>query len=221
VASSGTSFLSQGAQWLQSLWDSYVLDMDRQRQRDAVYQPLLDAVENTYKAATDPDSWRGLGESLGSIFGFLPSAGTLGWWIWTVFLTLVGLAAVLLAGWGVRRMGRRLWPRLAGKDATAAAVRKVEVEFYYRLEMLLARHGLVRAAGQTQREFAAAAGLRMAALARQPRLAPLAGRVADAFYRVRFGGLPLDNPQAEAVEQALAELAHVGELASPPSGCHG
>ena len=30
----------------------------------------------------------------------------------------------------------------------------------------------------------------------------------DAFYRVRFGGLPLDNPQREAVEHGLAELEH-------------
>ena len=51
---------------------------------------------------------------------------------------------------------------------TAAAGRRIEVEFYRRFETLLARHGLVRAAGQTQREFAAAAGLRVAAIAREP-----------------------------------------------------
>lgn len=199
--------LTQSTQWLQSLWDNYVLDMDRQRQRDAVYQPLLDAVENAYTTVTDPDSWSELGDSLGRLFSFLPSAGTFGWWIWTVLLVLSGLAAMLLTGWGLRRLVRRLWPRLAGRNAATAVGRKVEIDFYRRLEVLLARHGLVRAAGQTQREFAAAAGLRVAALARRPSLAPLAGQVADAFYRVRFGGVPLDNPQAEAVEQALAQLA--------------
>jgi hypothetical protein len=31
--------------------------------------------------------------------------------------------------------------------------------------------------------------------------------VAEAFYRVRFGRLPLDNAQAEAVQQSLAQIA--------------
>ena len=43
----------------------------------------------------------------------------------------------------------------------------------------------------------------------RPDLAGCPGRVVDAFYRVRFGGLPLDNPQREAVEHGLAELEHV------------
>ena len=84
----------------------------------------------------------------------------------------------------------------------------------------MARHGLVRTAGQTQREFAAAAGLRVAAIAREPRLAPLAGQVADAYYRVRFGGVPLDNSQAEAVEQALAQLS-ISRTGAVTDGCHG
>ena len=32
------------------------------------------------------------------------------------------------------------------------------------------------------------------------------GPLVEAFYRVRFGGLPLDNPEREAVEHGLAEL---------------
>ena len=31
-------------------------------------------------------------------------------------------------------------------------------------------------------------------------------RIVEAFYRVRFGNLPLDNPEQEAVEHELAEL---------------
>jgi hypothetical protein len=75
------------------------------------------------------------------------------------------------------------------------------------LEVLLARHGLVRAASQTQQEFAAAAGAKIASATGRPQLALVPPRVVAAFYRVRFGRLPLDSSQAEAVEHALAELA--------------
>ena len=34
----------------------------------------------------------------------------------------------------------------------------------------------------------------------------LPGLVVEAFYHVRFGGEALDNPRAEAVEQALCQL---------------
>jgi hypothetical protein len=88
---------------------------------------------------------------------------------------------------------------------------QTEVEFYRQLECLLARLGLVRAVGQTQREFAVAAGRRLAETTGQTQLAALPPRVAEAFYQVRFGRLPLDNPRRQAVEQALAELAACGE----------
>ena len=80
------------------------------------------------------------------------------------------------------------------------------MEFYRRLEILLARQGLVRSAGQTQREFAVAAGNKLAGATGQARLALLPGQVVDSFYRVRFGRLPLDSPGTEAVEHALGEL---------------
>ena len=38
------------------------------------------------------------------------------------------------------------------------------------------------------------------------RVAHLPRRIVDAFYRVRFGGHALDNPEADAVEHALVEL---------------
>jgi hypothetical protein len=53
-------------------------------------------------------------------------------------------------------------------------------------------------------------------LADVPHLQPVAGiprRVAEAFYRVRFGGPPLDSREEQAVEQALRDL----EAALAPS----
>jgi hypothetical protein len=82
----------------------------------------------------------------------------------------------------------------------------VHIAFYQRLESLLKRQGLVRLAGQTQREFAAAAGGRLADVPHLQAVAGVPRRVAEAFYRVRFGGPPLDSREEQAVEQALRDL---------------
>ena len=70
----------------------------------------------------------------------------------------------------------------------------MRVEFYRRFEALLARRGLVRPPSQTQREFAARAGRELAQRTGDERLAVLPVQVAEAFYRVRFGGATLDKP---------------------------
>jgi hypothetical protein len=127
------------------------------------------------------------------------------------------MAILAGVGWLAGRMGRSLWARWTGNRANH--VRHSEIAFYRRLETLLARQGIVRAAGQTQREFAVAAGRQLALMAGQPRLMALPGVVADAFYRVRFGRQPLDNLESQAVEHVLGELTKLerprlaGELA--------
>ena len=107
------------------------------------------------------------------------------------------------------RIGRRLWARSNGNRARRRGRRGVEIAFYRRFESLMARQGLVRAPAQTQHEFAAAAGMRLASQTGESRLAALPAVVADAFYRVRFGRTPLDNLQTQAVEQALVEIAAI------------
>jgi hypothetical protein len=74
------------------------------------------------------------------------------------------------------------------------------------LENLLARQGLVRPAGQTPREFALSAGVRLSRRAGPGEWAVWPLTVVDAFYQVRFGGRPLDKAQTQAVEHALAKL---------------
>jgi hypothetical protein len=81
------------------------------------------------------------------------------------------------------------------------------VEFYRRFETLLARRGLVRRRCQTQREFALAAATQLDQRPGERQTALPALVVVDAFYSVRFGGATLDEPQAEAVEHALARVA--------------
>jgi hypothetical protein len=80
------------------------------------------------------------------------------------------------------------------------------VGFYRRLESVLGRRGIHRAAWQTQREYAETARRCFSASEQSAHLAPLPALVVEAYYHVRFGGLPLDKVQADAVEHALSQL---------------
>jgi len=204
--------------WLQSAWDNYVVEMDRQRQREAVFGPLRRGLQTAIRRLADPHWWRDLA---GQIAGWLRLAAwpSFGGWLLGVALPLgLGLCLLTAGAWGLARLVARLWRRLAAGGDLPAGRGPIRVEFYRRFEGLLARRGLVRLPAQTPRQFARAAAVRLAQPAGgEP--GPSAGRgqqpelpsaVVDAFYQVRFGRRPLDNSQAEAVEHALAELAAAG-----------
>lgn len=202
--------------WLEALWLNYVIEMDRGRQRQAIYQPVVRAVRKAIRNLRDPQSWRGLGEKIGWALDI--TQGGAGFWLRLALLLPAGLLVLVFGVRWLPRLARRVWARLAGRAVPAAGREHTKVEFYDRLETLLARHGLARSAGQTQHEFATAAGSKIATATGRPHLAPLPARVVEAFYRVRFGRLPLDNPQRKTVEHALAELATCGLLESGTVG---
>jgi hypothetical protein len=201
--------VNKAVDWLQTLWSNYVLEMERERQQEAIYQPVVHAVRHALRSLSNPQWWRALAEKIGQALS--TGQGGLAHWMRLILVLLLGLLAVGLSLWRLGRLVRRLGARLAGWAAPAAGTHRSHVEFYRRLEVLLARHGLVRAASETQQEFAAAAGAKIASATGRPHLALLPPRVVGAFYRVRFGRLPLDSSQSEAVEHALAELAACGE----------
>jgi hypothetical protein len=197
-----------GFDWLEGVWSTYVVDLDWQTQRDAIYRPIADAARNVWKRATSARQWQMMFDSV-AVALYLDHLGREAKW---ALLAVVGIVAMaLLAGLGVLlvRIGRRLWARSTGNPIRRRGRRGVEIAFYRRFERLMARQGLVRAPAQTQHEFAAAVGSHLAALAGERRLALLPAAIADAFYRVRFGRTPLDNLQTQAVEQALVEIAAI------------
>ncbi len=185
--------------WMEQIWASYILEMDRPRQHEAVYQPIVRAAKQVYGALSDPAWWR-------EVLQAWSSAGR--WFSWRG-----GLAAMLLAGAGVLayRGLRRLWRWAAPRWWPGAVPRIGEdgrrVEFYRRLTALLRRYGLRRAPGQTPYEFASEAAARLAGTPGLEHLAPCPQQVVLAFYQVRFGRRPLDPLQHEAVEHALGQLA--------------
>ena len=190
--------------WLQSLWANYVMEMDRDRQYEAIYQPILDAIRRVIDALRDPDWWRGLLQR--GLKTLDPTRWAIGQWVLGTLTLLVALPVSILLIRRICRVAWRLGHRLVGRAIVSGNTDRAEVAFYRRLEALLARRGLRRSTAQTQHEFAAHAGARIAQMADQPDLALLPLTVVEAFYHVRFGRLPLDNATAQAVEQALDEL---------------
>jgi hypothetical protein len=101
---------------------------------------------------------------------------------------------LLLHRWARRRSVRRPRSRSA-------------VAFYRRLVALLARHALRPQPAQTPREFGRAARRFLEARPGAAVLADLPERVAELFYRVRFGGRPLDGAEGRDLDAELDRLA--------------
>jgi hypothetical protein len=189
--------------WLDYLWNNYVMEMDRPRQRQAIYRPVVGAVRQAAEALTDADWWSALWASLRRQYAL----GN-----WTVIAILLLIVAVAGAGiaysvYCAQRALRRRWQRRAGRRQHGSLHRRPgTVGFYRRLEAALGRSGIHRGASQTQREYAETARRRFSASEQSADLAPLPALVVEAYYRVRFGGQPLDKAQADAVEHALSQL---------------
>jgi len=195
--------------WIDYLWNRYVVEMDSPRQREAIYRPLLDALEQAARRAADPAWWRDVFRRAGqAVWGKLKALG--GWWILAVAAAGATGAAMLFLL--VRLARRRLLKGLAGQARQARGGAEVDVEFYRRLETLLAQQGLARAASQTHREFAHQASAMLAQAIGQSPLGDVPVAVAEAFYRVRFGGEPLEPAELDALEASLERLERgVGE----------
>ncbi len=195
--------IRRGMDFLQDLWSDYIVEMDRHRQRTAIYEPIVEGVKDAWRNVRDPAWWRRLLTLIGGALDLRHIGG----WLRAGLLAVVALVGIRFFGRRFRRMFGALGRLLPGQRTRLARGARAEIAFYRRLEALLARHGMIRTASQTQREFAAAAAAALRADGSAAPLAPLPGEVAEAFYRVRFGHAPLDAERAQAVERALLELA--------------
>ncbi len=189
------------------LWASYVLGMDSSKQQTEIYLPISRGVASVVAAITNRDRWELAWVVVKDLLGVDRWTWYQGYWFnWRAGLAsmAVMLASVYLyrgLNWLLWRLG---WRRLRPADSRDR--RAVEVEFYRRLEQLLARRGLRRGSCETQREFALAAAGHLADSTETRAAARLPLWLAEAFYQVRFGRLPLDPVKDDAVRRALVEL---------------
>lgn len=198
--------------WLSYAWDHYVVGLNREQQQASIYQPLGSMLGELFHV----EWWRETGAWLRLQASELMQSLREGDWlnmragIVASLLSLIAYLAYRFARFSYRLISG--WYRPV--DEQGRMLRTVRVEFYRRLETVLARYGLHREPDETQREFAANAG---AALTAQPELAAdlradapelpqLPSEIAEAFYEVRFGGKSISKERTRSIERALREL---------------
>ena len=178
--------------YMQVLWDDYVLGLNSTRQQQAIYGPLVRSLRAIVRAVLSRAAWRE------------------GWQNWRVSLgqglVLLTLALMLylfrkpLRRWLSQLLS--LWPRRSGRRGNHVP----RVDFYERLLHILARRGYRRPPQQTPLEFAAATGVQLAEIAPTAPVAGIPRRITDAFYRVRFGGQSLSAEERTQLKLVLADL---------------
>ncbi|MBI1903251.1 MAG: DUF3488 domain-containing protein [Planctomycetia bacterium] len=181
------------------VWGRFVLGLTAKDQQQSIYDPLKSAVQ--WLGGLAP--WQDAPDAKLTLAGEETASAKK---MSGMIVGLVLLAAPFaLAGafWLVRWAARRL---RRGATSPSAGDRTSPVAFYRRLEALLATRELHRLPGQTQREFALAAGGQLADDPRTQGASSLPRKIVDSFYRVRFGGRTLDEQEAAAVDSALVEL---------------
>jgi transglutaminase-like putative cysteine protease len=208
--------LADTADFLEGVWNDYVLGLNSDRQRQAIYRPVVDRVRSisqkvqfTAQGLTDRAALRDMVRRLVAWVGVERSEAGFPWKTLLIALTLAATCVVLARlawrTWRARGYGEQLARWFARHGWSGLRARRSEpsergrAEFYRKFEKLLARRRFRRRAAQTQREFAAE-------VARSLHAEPLLRRVVETYYRVRFGGRPLDSEEAAEIEKALEEL---------------
>lgn len=202
--------------WIENFWVRNVLNMNSRRQVEYVYQPILDffsyVKNNVLKFEFWKTVWNDTLERYKEIFRGLRGGN----WQFTDFI-LLGLPVLIIAViiWVVFRF---LLPRIYGlfgnRISPEERRRLATVEFYLRMEKLLARSGLVRKPAETQRQFA----VRSAAFLLSHRhlndsqteslsdpilLENASKEIAESFYKVRYGDHILETSERERIEKHL------------------
>jgi hypothetical protein len=197
--------IDNALQWLNFTWSYYVVELNSERQRKAIFAPIADAAIDLKNFLFSRETWDAFYER---ITDALQSSGAVGALAWTLLIVTVAAAIALagLNGYLFWRLGRSVWLIIEARRSKRRRGPRIEVEFYRRFEHLLAKNGLSRPLGQTPQEFAGPAGEWLALWTGENRLLPLPAKVVDAYYRVRYGQLPLEDGQSQEIDWILKEV---------------
>lgn len=187
-------FMGKYLDALEALWIQYFVSYDNQEQRSlfrSIKTGFTDFQAKTGEWLSEyqskiQDWWRDVrGDK-----GFQASAWAIGYGAVYLFAFIAGF---LLLQWLFRHAKRMdLWQKLVAWWTRKK--QKSIVEFYERMEKVLAKHGFVRQPHQTPLEFAFA--LRM----------PEAVSITEKYNRVRFGEKNLSGEEAREIESWLEKL---------------
>ena len=106
---------------LQRYWESYIADMDREKQQSSVYKPVQDALHDFMSGLISPAAWRA---AIGRWWDALArtfKSGIIGKLISVVFVLAVGAMLVLAAWWLACAESRQAVVAMAGPEAQRGA----------------------------------------------------------------------------------------------------
>jgi hypothetical protein len=181
---------------VQTFWNEYVLNMNSEKQRSGIYEPLSQAGHFIVHQVFDFAFWQEFASNVVQYYRSFFSDGPrrerrLGDGLYLippfVILGLLGLAC-----WRLTSM------LLSTRRRVAEELRRnMTIEFYLRMERMLATIGLIRSASLTPLEFA-----------RHSSFGTLMLPVVEAFYRVRFGDVLLTEEESQSVSESLEQLEY-------------
>jgi hypothetical protein len=199
--------LSETLDYVEMMWREYVLNLDAERQFEKIYQPLAaraKALLASVSNLTDQRAWNKALEGAAATLG-LDIKGQLRhihWFYWPAGLVIISLGVVGIA---LHKVGKTVHESMT--PATSGYKRDRPPAFYERFERLAGRHQLKRKQGETPHELAVRVRSQLAAGEATIAAAAIPEQIVSALYQVRFSGRPLDKPEADAIESALARLS--------------
>ena len=203
------ALIDDGLDYARTIWSDYILGLTAKRQRETIFDPVVEKA--------DPQAWsaslKRLAEQRAAVLAQLAEFWRTCWWLVLagVVLLTVGLIlrvkakrSHLLAIVAAVRPWVSKWTGRNGPHGPGRG--NHQVAFYRRFESLLAKYGATRPASKTPREFAAEFAAQQLACGQAASFGPATEAIVAAFYRVRYGQLPLDEQQAQWLDAELTRL---------------
>jgi len=180
---------------VQTFWNDYIVNMNQGRQLQWVYQPLYQVWDYVVYRAFNFEFWKHLTIDMGryylSFFKETPRQKQQTLDVFYLFPPLIVLGLIFLIGRRLLLWSRGSFSRHTGEEMR----RRITIEFYLRMERMLAKIGLNRSLALTPLEFA-----------RQSPFPSLMLPVVEAFYRVRFGHAILTEEESKSIQGTLDQL---------------
>jgi protein-glutamine gamma-glutamyltransferase len=189
-----------------NLWTDYVVRVNLERQNQELYGPMREFGLKVWGVTQNilaffPMLWTRFWDWLLS-----PSQ----WFTWTGAGFALGLLAMI---YGVTRFVRWIYAWIVqGNWRTWSAKRwqqRTVIAFYEHFLKVAAKAGLRRSPAQTPAEFAAAVANHWQSLLQPTGLTSVPEAVCAAYYRVRYGGELLPEPELQMLQQHVTEIDHL------------
>lgn len=193
--------------YLQVLWDDYVLGLNATRQQQMIYGPLMQSLRMLSYELFSFDAWQNRLLRMQQFWRRLVNGQVVTgpWLLGSLLVSAISFSMLY-------RWRNRWWQpirRLAGRWRRRVKVKRRAVprcDVYARLEHVLALHGWNRPDPVTPDEFARQMHHHLSARENTASLADIPARVTQAYYRVRYGA------QSLAEDETMELLADVGRL---------